>query len=664
MKKKIVFCFSVIWAVLSTQAQSFTVLSPNKDIRVLVKSDAEISYEVFFREKRISGANPLALSITDGKVLGQNSQLKDSKTKSVNQLVTPVYGMAKNYQDNYNELLLSYSDDFSVVFRVYNNGVAYRFITNIAGDIKVKDELVNYRFESDVKSWLLKLPFQNSYEENYLAKTLSYLDSNKMAGLPMLLENKGVKVAITEADLLDYAGLYLTYNGQNSLKGVLPKYVSKDSIGACCPNFEKIPVQRADYIAATTGKRSFPWRLMIIAEKDKDLLYNNLVYLLASDNKIGDPSWVKPGKVAWDWWSANNLTGVNFKSGFNTETYKYFIDFAARNGIEYINMDEGWSDQFDLLKLNDGSVKVNTSSSTGSKLDMNYLFNYAKEKKVGIFLWCVWHTLDRQMNEALDQFEKWGVKGLKVDFMNRDDQTVVNFYERLAKEAAKRKMLLNFHGAFKPTGLERTYPNVINREAVQGLEYDKFSEKADPENAAHIPFIRMLAGPMDYTPGGLYNANLEDFKVSKSRPMTLGTRCHQLAMFTLFYAPLEMLSDAPTAYEKEPVILNYLAKMPTFWDETIPLDGKVGDYAVIARRKGNNWYIGGLTDWTERKVELSFPFLKANISYQATVFTDGINANRIGDDYQLNKKQVKKGDNLTVSMAQGGGFSMVLTPNK
>jgi alpha-glucosidase len=655
---------TLLCCVFISQAKDkvITLLSPDKNIRVTINVGDSIRYQVSYKETNITSMNTLSMTLDDGTVLGVKSPFAASVSRSVNEDVKPLYGMASVYKDHFNEVQLRFKNNFSVVFRAYDNGVAYHFVTALPGRIKVKDEEVTYSFSDNVRASMMKVnSFLNSYEEHYVDSTISFLNSGKIAALPLLVSGNPVKIGISESDLLDYPGLYFTYNGNNGLKGVLPKFVAKDSVGGCCPNFEKIPYGRAEYIAETDGKRSFPWRLMIIAEQDKDLLYNNLVYLLASDNRIGDASWIKPGKVAWDWWNANNLTGVPFKTGFNTDTYKYFIDFAAANGIEYVNMDEGWSSQFDLLKLNDGSIKIGTNAGGG--LDMPYLFDYAKKKNVGIILWCVWHTLDRQMNEALDQFEKWGVKGLKVDFMDRDDQTVVNFYERLAKEAAKRKMLVNFHGAFKPTGIERTYPNIINREAVQGLEYNKFTNQCTPDHAAHIPFIRMLAGSMDYTPGGLYNANEKDFRTVPEQPMTQGTRCQQLAMYTLFYAPLEMLSDAPTAYEKEPKILKYLASMPTVWDETIPLDGQVGDYAVIARKKGDEWFVSGITDWTGRKLNVKFDFL-GNEKYDAEIFTDGPNANRVGSDYVRSEKQISKGDAMEIEMANGGGFAIRLTPVK
>jgi alpha-glucosidase len=664
MNPKIIFMKNSLWIALFLLGFSknyaadkiFRVQSPDHSIEVVVHTGDKIYYQVSVKGTPVTAENFLSMTLGDGQVLGRNSSLKKTNTHSVNQDIQPGYGMAAVYKDYYNELELVYSNHFSIFFRVYNDGVAYRFVTGFPGRIKVKEEEVNYAFNENAKASMLKVAgFMGSYEEHYVDDHISFLDSGKIAALPLLVESNGYHLGITESDLLDYPGTYLTYGGKNELNGTMPKFVISDTLSG----YERIPDARADYVAATSGSRSFPWRLMIIAQQDKDLLYNNLVWLLASENKIGDASWVKPGKVAWDWWCALNLTGVDFKTGINTNTYKYFIDFAAENNLEYIVIDEGWSDDYDLLKVKDGTINPNP----GGKLDLPFLFDYAKKKNIGIILWCVWHTLDRQMNEALDQFQKWGVKGIKVDFMDRDDQAVINFYERTAREAAKRKLIVDFHGASKPAGLERTYPNVLNREAVQGLEYDKFSKSCTPDHAAHIPFIRMLAGAMDYTPGGLTNVNQNDFRVVNDRPMTQGTRCQQLAMFTMFYAPLEMLTDAPTAYQKEPVILNYLASMPTTWDETIPLQGKVGDYAIIARRKGEDWFVAGITDWTERTVSVKFDFLKDQ-KYNAEIFTDGVNASRIGNDYIHTNKQIGKGESLDFAMAKGGGFAIRLTPVK
>ena len=647
----------------TSQTNTYNLTSPDKKIAVTVSANDKVNYAVAFNGKSVLLPSDISMVLNDRKVLGTKSTITKTEKRSVNKNVKPLYGMAQVYKDLFNELTITFNGNYQLVFRAYNNGVAYRFVTSLPGRIQVKEENINYRFANDVDGWIQTTnSYQFSYEAEFLKRKISSLTKKTMGAMPLLVESNGVKVALTEADLLDYPGHYFQYERDYTLKGIAPKVVLKDSVGGQ-NNFNKISYEDADYIAETDGTRSFPWRLMVLEENDKDLLYNNLVYLLASENKLGDVSWVKPGKVSWDWWNANNLTGVNFKSGFNTDTYKYFIDFAAKNKLEYIMMDEGWSDQFDLLKVNDGSVVTDGSTRLSGKLDMPYLFNYAKQKGVGIILWCVWHTLDRQMNEALDQFQKWGVKGVKVDFMNRDDQTVVNFYQRLATEAAKRKMIVDFHAAYKPTGLERTYPNILNYEAVQGLEWNKFSDVDILTQATILPYTRSIAGPMDYTPGGMYNANKADYRKSFYRPMTQGTRCNQLAMFTMYYAPFQMLADAPTAYEKEPEILKYLAGMPVTWDETVALDGKVGDYAIIARRKGTTWHIGGLNNWTGKSIKLPLNFLKTG-NYTATIFTDGVNADRVGSDYKKEVKKVDRNTIMNIDMADGGGFAIQLQPAK
>lgn len=644
--------------VLTTISYGQTITSPDRNISLTVNAGPELTYDVQVKGNPVTRNNGLSMTLADGTVLGTNGKVTKRSQRTINQSVKPLYGMATTYPDQFNELTLDFKANFSVVFRVYNSGVAYRFVTRFPGRIKVKAEQAEFNFTSATKAWMQSGNKHNFYEDQYLHREFTTLTAGRMACLPFLVDAP-VKAAILETDLLDYPTMLLTNSGKGGVKGHFLPVVTKDSLSGG-NQFERIPYQYADYIAETDGSRTFPWRILVLAQQDKDLLYNNLTYLLASESRIGDASWVKPGKVAWDWWNANNLTGVDFKTGYNTDTYKYYIDFAARNGIDYVLMDEGWSDQFNLLKLNDGSIKTNDGLKLSANLDMPAIFDYAHKKGIGVVLWCIWHTMDRQMTEALEQFQKWGVAGVKVDFMSRDDQYVVNFYERLAKEAAKRKMLVDFHGSFTPKGLERAYPNVINYEAVKGLEWNKFSDQATPEEVAHIPFIRMLAGPMDYTPGGLYNATKTDYRTLPARPMTQGTRCQQLGMFTLFYAPMEMLADAPTAYEKEPVILAYLVGMPTVWDETIPVDGKIGDYAVVARRKGTTWHVGGINDYTPRTIKLRFDFLEANATYSAELFTDGLNADRIGNDYQHTTRKITKDDTLEIALAPGGGLAIKL----
>jgi alpha-glucosidase len=650
--------FFLIILSLSVQAQtpSFTLLSPDQKTKVQVEVGPTVQYRVSYDGKEILAPSPISMTLADGKVLGANARVASQKASpTVNREVKPLYGIQSTYRDHYNELTLTFKDKFALVFRAYDNGVAYRFQTSLPGTITVKSEQATFRFTEDYPAYFH--PVQgliNSNESFYDRRIISAFDSASRISTPPVLVDvpSGPKVVVLESDLLDYPGLNLAVEkgAPHSLTGVFAAYPKKVRPGGHM-NFNIWVDEREDYIARTSGTRSFPWRALALAASDKDLLTNQLVYLLASDNKIGDASWVKPGKVAWDWWNSLNLTGVPFKTGFNTDTYKYFIDFASANGIEYVNLDEGWSDQFDLLKVTD-------------KLDMTEVIRYAKSKNVGLILWCVWHTLDKQMQPALDQFAKWGIAGVKVDFMDRDDQVVVNFYERLLREAAKRKMLVNYHGAYKPTGLEKAYPNNINREGVRGLEWNKFSaEGTTPEHAVSIPFIRMVAGPMDYTPGAMNSANKTDFRTVNDRPMSQGTRCQQLAMFAVYYAPLQMLADAPTAYQREPEVLKFLSGIPTVWDQTVAIDGKVAEYVALARRKGNAWYVGAMTDWTPRTLKLKFDFLGAG-TYTAEIFSDGPNAERVGSDYTRTTRQVKAGDEITVEMAAGGGWAARITPVK
>jgi alpha-glucosidase len=409
-------------------------------------------------------------------------------------------------------------------------------------------------------------------------------------------------------------------------------------------------VKAADYIAQTTGRRNFPWRVIAIAENDGDLITNDIIYRLGSPLALKETDWIKSGKVAWDWWNANNIFGVDFKSGVNTATYKYYIDFASRYGLDYIILDEGWSVPADLFQIN-------------PDMNIEELFAYAKEKNVGIILWMLWNALDKDFDRALDQFEKWGAKGIKVDFMQRDDQKMVNFYEKVAKAAAEHRLLVDFHGSYKPTGLRRAYPNVLTREGVRGLENNKWSKDVTPKHDVTLPFIRMFAGPMDYTPGAMINATANDFRDIFNRPMSQGTRCHQLAMYVVFESPLQMLADSPSHYLKEPECMEFLSAVPTVWDETRELNAKIGEYVAVARKRGEAWYIGAMTNWTPRDLEFDLNFLGTG-NYKMMSWADGINADRYASDYKKQTRTVTGTEKLKVHLAPGGGWAAMLVPEK
>lgn len=642
-------CLFVTSSLLAAEPRVFTLVSPDGKINAKIELKDRIYYSLSVEGKQLITPSAIGMELSDGTILGQNPIARKNKSRNVVEILKPLYGERREIRDNFNELLVTFKGNFTLTARIYNEGFAYRFGYTKREELIIKDELASFNFAGDFQIWAAHQrtnSFEHSYEDFYTVKNLSLLPDT-MAMLPVLVKTDAdISVLIMESDLEDYPGFHVikSQSAQLGLQAAFPKVPTKWEPGGL-KNFNLVVKERSNDIAKTKGARTFPWRIIKIATEDTQLLDTDIVYKLSSPTVQGiDFSWVTPGKVAWDWWCAVNLLGVDFRSGINTESYKYYIDFAADHGIEYINLDEGWSDQYDLMKLDD-------------QIDLKEIIDYGHEKGVGVFLWCVHWPLDEKLDEAMDQFEAMGVKGLKIDFMDRDDQIMVNYYHRIAKAAAEHQLLVNYHGAYKPSGLHRKYPNVINRESVRGLEYNKFSipHGTTPEYAVTIPFIRMAAGPMDYTPGAMTNAQQANFAVFFERPMSQGTRCQQLAMFVAYDAPLQMLADAPTAYKAEPKILEFLENVPTTWDETIALDGKVGDYLIIARQKGDTWYVGGMTDWDARVLSVDFSFLKSG-TYKAQIFQDGINADRIGNDYQFLEKKVTGNSVLDISLAPGGGF--------
>jgi alpha-glucosidase len=649
LKKSLVnwFMFVFLLSLVGTsiQAKIHELYSPDKKIRIVIRVDNAISYSVFCDGREILSPSPVSLTIEGAGVLGREPRLSGIESRSVNdEIIPPVKEKRAVISDHFNEARLTFKGSYGLVFRAYDDGVAYRFFTRFKDPLKVVSEEVRLIFDRDHSVYFpVTDSFLSSFERNYSHLPLSRITAEKMAFLPVLVDiPDGPKIAITEADLDDYPGLYLagSADGSPALEGKFPAYPLREEQKR---DRTLAVAERAGYIADTAGARDFPWRVLAIARRDGDLIENDIVFRLAKPPALPDTSWIRPGKVAWDWWNDLNLFGVDFEAGINTRTYEYYIDFAAQNGIEYIILDEGWSDPADLLKTNPA-------------IDLPELLAYARERKVGLVLWCVWLTLDRQLQPALDLFATWGVRGIKVDFMDRDDQKMVNFYKKVASEAAKRKLIVDFHGAFKPTGLRREYPNILTREGVLGLEYSKWSSQVTPEHDLLIPFIRMVAGPMDFTPGAMRNAAEKDFKSVFSEPMSQGTRCHQLAMFVVYESPFQMLCDSPSAYRREPEIMDFLAKVPTVWDETRALDAQVGDFIAVARRSGEEWYVGAMTDWAPRELEIDLGFL-AGGEYRAEIYADGMNASRYASDYTKTSRAVTAAERLKIKLAPGGGWA-------
>ncbi len=649
MKKFLLSTGSFLLCINVLFAQKYTVQAPDQQTEITVLVTDRVSYSVIHNNATLISPSQIGLEL-EGKGWSPALKVKKANLRSSDEEVFPIVRQKnKVISDHYNELVVDFKNKLSLVFRAYNNGVAYRWEYHGKGPLKVVNELLRFTFNADDSVYYpQETGFYSHNERLYQKYSVAGIDSQKLASLPALVDHEGTKVLITEADLYDYPGLWLIGNGKNALKGIFPAHPSQEKETS---DRDRIVVERDHFLAETMAPRSLPWRVLMIADKDADLISNQLVYLLSRATKE-DFSWVKPGKVAWDWWNANNIYNVDFRAGINTDTYKYYIDFAASNGLDYIILDEGWSDIRDLLKV------VPT-------INLDELSAYAKQKNVGIILWMTWLALDKQLDQALDQFVQWGVRGIKVDFMQRDDQLMVNFYERVAKAAAKRKLLVDFHGAYKPTGMERLYPNVISLEGVDGLDQSKWdnTKSIGPDHNLMLPFIRMCAGPMDYTPGAMQNAQKSDWHPVFNNPSSLGTRCHQLAMYVIYESPLQMLADNPTHYMREPECLDFLSKVPTVWDQTLPLDGKTGHYVVVARKAANgDWYIGAMTDWSPREISISLSFLE-NGNYSMDLWQDGINADRNANDFKKSHETVDRSRSLTVHLAPGGGWVARLVKN-
>ena len=637
-----------LWLAGSAAAQtSYSLRSPDKKIEVRIRAAGRMQYDVLRNGAILLQDCAMSIGI-DHATLGRDVKVKSTKEQSVDRMLEPpVRQKSARFRDRYNELRLDTEGGLAVVFRAYDEGVAYRLETSLPqAQVKVYSEEAVFQFAADHTVFY---PEEESFfshnERSYTPRKMAGIAATALATLPAVVDVGGVKVAIAESDVEDYPGMWLRGTGSNALTAAFPPYPLKETLEK---DRDFKVTQAADYIAVTKGTRTFPWRLMGIAAKDGDLITNPLVWLLAKPSQVADTSWIKPGKVAWDWWNANNVYGVDFKSGVNTQTYKYYIDFAAKYGLEYIILDEGW-------------YKLGNVLDVVPEINMEELMAYAKRKNVGVILWVVWKSLADQQQAALDQFAKWGAKGIKVDFMQRDDQLLINFYHDLARETAKRKMLLDFHGAQRSATMTRTWPNLISNEGVKGMEWSKWSTESNPAHNVTLPFTRMFLGPMDYTPGAMLNATKATFAPIFDRPMAMGTRCHQLAMYVVFESPLQMLADSPSDYLREPEAMEFLSAVPSVWDETRVLDAKIAEYVVVARRKGKDWFIGGMTNWTARDLEIVLDFLPAG-NFHIEAYRDGENADRMASDYKLFKGSVTTGLKMKIHLAEGGGWAAHIHP--
>lgn len=644
-----VYCLLAIPAFSQSPIQ---LKSPDNQLTIEINTADSLSWKLAKGDATLLSHAVAGLDIANKPYIGFKERIRSIERTSKNDIIHPVVAVRQqNINDIYNEVKINFKSGNTIIFRAYDNGVAYRWITRFNDSVNVNNEIVDYTFpENNQVFWGIEenKQFLSHFELLFKDSSIAAFSKEQHCGLPLYVSSSaGTKMLLTEADLLDYSNLFFFGTGGNKITSGFPKVIVRESLHR--DRDTRIDAT-ADYIARTNGNRSFPWRLVMVANDDKALLENNLVFQLASPNILKETDWIRPGKAAWDWWNDNNIYGVDFRSGINNQTYKYYIDFAARFGLEYIILDEGWSKStWDIMH-------------PGEAIDIPKLVSYAKLKNVGIILWALWQPMDKDMEQVLSTYEKWGVKGVKVDFMARADQYMVNFYERLSANAARHHLLVDLHGAYKPTGLHRKYPNILSYEGVRGLENYKWSDnEATPPHEVTLPFTRMVLGPMDFTPGAMRNATKRDFHVNFDAPMSQGTRAHQVAMYAIYESPLQMLADNPSNYLRDTACTQYIAAFPVTWDTTVALNGKIKEYVTIARKKGDQWFIGAMTNWTARDLTLNLSFLDAHKTYKVKIFADGVNADRFAEDYQISTAEWRKGQEVTIHMKPGGGWSAILT---
>lgn len=657
LKNTFLISIFLIFSFQLSAQKEFIIKAPDSKLQAKIIIDREsVKYAVIHGADIMVDFSPISLTLADGRVLGYKPQLSKSLKNSFTETIqTPIY-KKKEIINTYNELCLTFKGNYDIVFRAYDEAITYRFVVKEEKPYIIQHEQVEFNFPADTKAYIpyakgreknkfddqFYSAFQNTYEYIHLSEW----NKDRIAFLPLVVEGiSGKKVCVTEADLMNYPGLYL-HNDDNStcLKGVFAPYPKK--IVQEVRGLKGVVRDREPYIAKMNKDDVFPWRIIIVSENDYELADSDIVYKLATPSKMTDTSWIRPGKVAWEWWNDWNIYGVDFEAGINNETYKHYIDFASGYGIEYVILDEGWSvhGEADLMKV-------------VPEINIPELVSYGKQKNVGIILWAGYYAYDKDMDAVSKHYADMGVKGFKIDFMDRDDQLMIDFNRRAAETGAKYNLLIDLHGTSKPTGLQRTYPNVVNFEGVHGLEEMKWV-KDDTDQVTYdvtIPFIRMVAGPMDYTQGAMRNATKENYRSVYKEPMSQGTRCRQLAEYIIFESPLNMLCDSPSNYEKEVESTTFIAGVPTVWDETIALNGEIAKYITIARKKDDVWYVGSLTNWDEREFELDLSFLGEG-NYKAEIFRDGINAHRMAMDYEKQIIDITSDRRMKIKMVSGGGF--------
>lgn len=651
----------LLLSCLSVQAKDYVVTSPDGHLKAVVNDDVKVSWSIMRDEQVVLAPSAIRIQTTTGR-WGEKTRVQKARQRSISETIPTVTYKRAEVKNECNELSLDCSGEFNLIVRAYNDGCAYRLVSKSNKTLRVIKESPEFAFTADYQAFV---PYINdnrggerycySFESYYDEQKLSamYNDSIAITPLAVCLPD-GMKAVVMETSVEDYPGMFL-YRNESSPANTLQTDFAPLPTETVIGGFDRlnlVPVKRADYIADLQKKQALPWRLVLVTTADTQLLNTDTPYCLAPACRLTDTSWIKPGKVAWDWWNNWNISGVDFRAGINTQTYKHYIDFAHKNGLEYIIVDEGWSDEEDLLKY------------SNDELSIPELVAYGKERNVGVILWTSWRNLIKDLDRNMSHYVAEGVKGFKIDFFDRDDYEVIHSTYEIAAAAAKHHLLVDYHG-LKPSGIQRAYPNVVNFEGVKGLENCKW----EPRNAngpvhdmprydVSIPYLRMLPGPLDYTPGAMHNATRDHFFGNNNHPMSMGTRVHQMAMYVIYEAPLQMLADSPTHYEQNQECTNFIAAVPTIFDETIPLCGEMGEYVAIARRKGNTWYVAAMNNWSPRTLTIDLSkFLTSEMNMDS--YADGINADREATDYKHLTRKVNPSETITLNLAPAGGWCAI-----
>ena len=673
----------VLLAVLTAAAQTGPVVlkSPNQALDISIATvrgqsvqaaGGQLAYRVTFRGQPVLEWSNLGLAVEGAPALGPAVRIESSQASSQDETWTPVAGKANPIRDHYNAVTVQTVETvamgrrLAIEARAYDDGVAFRYLVPeqpAVKELRILNESTQFRFSKDANAFaLISRGFQTSNEDDYHELAISGLHPEYLVNLPLLLEVPGVAwVGLTEADIEDYANLYVTASSaaRTLTARLAPRVEDVNSNADIAPAFDpKADASKVSVIAPTPVRSA--WRVLMIADQPGRLVESNLVVNLNPPSAIGDTSWIKPGKTPWDWWNGSQAKGVA-NPGKNNETMKYYIDFAARNQFEFMLIDAGWAAGFFSTPGQAAPSRRRTDLTKSiPAIDMPMLVEYAKSKNVRLWLWAHFRDMNDQMDDAFGQYQKWGIAGVKIDFMDRSDQWMVNWYRTAAKKAAEHHLMLDFHGAFKPDGMSRTYPNVLTREGVMGAEYNKWSARVTPKHDVTLAFTRMLAGPMDYTPGGFDNATRENFVARNRAPMVMGTRAHHTALYVVFESELQMVSDSPDAYDGQKET-EFLKAVPSSWDETRVLNGVPPKYITIARRRGGEWFVGSITDWDARELDLPLSFLGSG-AYDAEIYADGPNAAAQPKDSVVEKRRVNAQTVLKLKLAPGGGSAIRLVP--